>query len=319
MSPLTSKILIVAFVCHHVASLPVQSDLISSIVKVQKKHAGGKTLDSSENSVRVAEEETTEVPAEIPPAVQHQRQHKMLGFYGFVPAFAPIPAYYPTLPFPSTDLYGDYSNYGGYPTPSYAPNSIDGNNSGEEDEDEAMSRANQKKRPSTHFKNSPIYYIRLPPTPYMFVPGLGYISQPPTIQPMAPVLPPPVSPFYNLPINFVSNGKPTGVYQWPPQSQYPFGAPQRPPQRPSYRPYPRPPLSPPPPSNQNSFIQQQQMQQHQQQQQQDSKITNLKGSYLFNGRPEEIYLLPQNPYTASYYPDPYGYQNAYQPGYSGYY
>lgn len=44
------------------------------------------------------------------------------------------------------------------------------------DVDDDGSRANTKRRPSNK-QNSPIFYIRLPPTPYMFVPGMGYISQ----------------------------------------------------------------------------------------------------------------------------------------------
>ncbi|KZC13723.1 hypothetical protein WN55_06012 [Dufourea novaeangliae] len=58
----------------------------------------------------------------------------------------------------------------------------------------------------------------------MFVPGLGYISQPPTyttsnLRPQIPYAKPsrpkqPVNPFIKLPIDFVSNGKPTSVYQW---------------------------------------------------------------------------------------------------------
>jgi hypothetical protein len=68
--------------------------------------------------------------------------------------------------------------------------------------------------------NSPIYYIRLPPQPYMFVPGLGYISQPPPS-------PPQVSPFVSLPISFVANGKPSTIYQWAANSQG-FGEPPKP-------------------------------------------------------------------------------------------
>ncbi|KAK9294314.1 hypothetical protein QLX08_011033 [Tetragonisca angustula] len=74
------------------------------------------------------------------------------------------------------------------------------------------------------YEESNIFYIRLPPTPYMFVPGLGYISQPPTystanLRPQVSYARParpkqPVNPFIKLPIDFVSNGKPTSVYQW---------------------------------------------------------------------------------------------------------
>ncbi|XP_045476325.1 uncharacterized protein LOC123681991 [Harmonia axyridis] len=52
--------------------------------------------------------------------------------------------------------------------------------------------------------NSPIYYIALPPQPYIFVPGMGYMSQPPN----------PSTNFLNLPINFLANGKPSNIYQW---------------------------------------------------------------------------------------------------------
>lgn len=61
--------------------------------------------------------------------------------------------------------------------------------------------------------NSPIYYIRLPPQPYMYVPGLGYVSQPPPP-------PPPVSPFVTLPLSFVANGKPSTIYQWDSEQEF---------------------------------------------------------------------------------------------------
>lgn len=83
---------------------------------------------------------------------------------------------------------------------------------------------------SNNLEESNIFYIRLPPTPYMFVPGLGYISQPPTysttnLQPLVqaykrPGRPKPAyqqsvsHPFIKLPIDFVSNGKPTSIYHW---------------------------------------------------------------------------------------------------------
>lgn len=85
-----------------------------------------------------------------------------------------------------------------------------------------------------------------------------------------------------------SNAKPTGVFPWNQQSSANFGAPQFPsylPPRPQ-KPYrPKPQLTPG----------------------QDSKITHL-GSYLFNGRPESLYLMPpyHNPYASPYHlPNPY--------------
>lgn len=57
--------------------------------------------------------------------------------------------------------------------------------------------------------DSPIYYIKLPPMPYSFVPGLGYM--PLDHRTSNPV---------NLPINFLSNGKPTTVYRYLSTKQY---------------------------------------------------------------------------------------------------
>lgn len=101
--------------------------------------------------------------------------------------------------------------------------------------------------------NSPIYYIRLPATPYIYIPGVGYVSQPPQLQPPPVVQTRPDSPFLNVPVRFVSNGKPTGVYTLENDLALPNPT--------------RPPL-------------------------QNSPITNLnKGPYVFNGRPTDIYLL----------------------------
>ncbi|XP_045772239.1 WW domain-binding protein 11 [Maniola jurtina] len=150
---------------------------------------------------------------------------------------------------------------------------------------------------SLQYDNSPIFYIRLPPTPYMFVPGLGYVSQPPTIgPPMPPMLPqgPPQDPFINLPIDFVSNGKPTGVYQWsgapsypqPPQmAMDPYGygpaQPMMPPSRPSYNaPSYSKPKPKPTPTN--------------------SKVTNLKGPYVFNGKPGDSVYVLRDTYNSIY-------------------
>ncbi|CAO1420146.1 unnamed protein product [Diamesa serratosioi] len=235
-----------------------------------------------------------------------RRQNKMIGFLPFggypmnnLAYSTPTPYYYPS------EFYEDFESFYGY---------------GGEEEEEIMSRQSQghRRRPAAGFKNSPIFYIRLPPTPYMFVPGLGYISQPPTYQPLAPI-PPPVSPFYNVPLNFLANGKPTNVYQWGgqqqqqqqqhQQSQYgqQFGSPQpqyhqqqqqsqymshqqhhQQPQFGGYPSYQRPQRPYQRPINQNNpYIRP------------DSKVTHLKGPFLFNGRPEEIFLL-QNSYNSIY-------------------
>lgn len=212
------------------------------------------------------------------------RQNKMIGLYPYNAIPFGFPTYSMPIAYPS-EFYDDFEAfYGGY---------------GEDDE--IMSRTNpgNRRRPASgNFKNSPIFYIRLPPTPYMFVPGLGYISQPPSYTPMAPV-PPPISPFYNLPLDFVTNGKPTNIYQWGspatpqynPQPQYnqqPQYNPQYVQQQPQFGAYPSY-QRPQRPFNQrpiNPYLQ-------------DTKVTNLKGPFLFNGRPEEIYLL-QNNYNPIY-------------------
>jgi hypothetical protein len=198
----------------------------------------------------------------------------MIAFYPYNALPLAYPPFAAPFMYPS-EFYDDFADfYGGF---------------GEDEEIMSRTNTGNRRRPASgNYKNSPIYYIRLPPTPYMFVPGLGYISNPPSYSPMAPV-PQPISPFYNLPLDFISNGKPTNIYQWasPPQPQFvqqpsQFGGYQQPayqrPQRPQ-RPYPQRPMNP--------FIQ-------------ESKVTNLKGPFLFNGRPEEIFVL-QN----SYSPRPY--------------
>jgi hypothetical protein len=113
----------------------------------------------------------------------------------------------------------------------------------------------------TPYPDSPIYYIRLPPTPYVFVPGLGYVSQPPP--PPSP-LASQINPFINLPIEFIANGKPTNIYQWSGAPALESGMTHRP-SLPSY-PYPKP--------------------------KPDSSVNSLnKGPYVFNGRPSDVYVL----------------------------
>lgn len=266
-----------------------KSKLISSIDDIQRKYARSHG-DDSINSINVNDASSDDDGQyyDQESMENHMRQSRMFGFYPYYPSpyLYPVPVYYPP------EFYDDFSAfYGGYA-----------------DDEDIMSRTpgGQRRRPAGQFKNSPIYYIRLPPTPYMFVPGLGYISQPPTYTPMiAPPVPPvpsyspPVSQLYNLPINFLANGKPTNIYSWPAnqfggyqqqrpqyqQSQYPqmgmqqqVGYPQMPAQRPQ-RPY-----------NQRPYNQ-------------NSKVSNLNGQFMFNGRPDKIFLLPNN-YNPMYR-DPY--------------
>lgn len=100
--------------------------------------------------------------------------------------------------------------------------------------------------------------------------------------PPQPPPPPASSIFYNLPLDFISNAKPTNIYHWGSQAYAP-----QPQYTPSYqRPTPQRPYQRP----MNPYLQ-------------ESKVTNLKGQFLFNGRPEEIYVLPPSAYS-SIYPDP---------------
>lgn len=290
------------------ASLSPES-LTASIEEVQKKFAtvtaDKKTIsnsvrkaDMSENKVTESKDDDESMANIESKTKEKTRVDKMLDYYRY---FSPTPSYsMPYVPYYNPYYQQPYMSpfYSPYYSGSLmeaAPNTDDYDEdyteSNDVEENDDGSRAN-KRRPGAS-KNSPIFYIRLPPTPYMFVPGMGYISQPPTIQPLTPQYP--INPFINLPLTYLSNAKPTGVFPWnqqPPTNQLNFGAPQFP----SYLP-PRPqkPYRPKPASQMASMIPTQ-----------DSKITHL-GSYLFNGRPESIYLMPpyHNPYASPYLPNPY--------------
>lgn len=134
--------------------------------------------------------------------------------------------------------------------------------------------------------DSPVYFIRLPPQPYMYVPGYGYVSQPTRLEP-PPFTQQPHSPFLNLPLGYVSNGKPVGIYTLPQQPYQPQSLPNRPkPHRRPQFPLTTPPPPPPPPPTQHHET--------------DSPVYNLdKGPYVFNGRPDDVYLL-QNAYDNLY-------------------
>lgn len=270
------------------------------------------------NEVALPTEKPVEKERKSPPDDHNAiRDDKMLDYYGYysgpyLPPPLPIPQFF-SPPSYYTTPYNAYSPYYQPEAEEYDDDEYDENaNSIADDDSNANdgSRANTRRRPASNNRNSPIFYIRMPPTPYMFVPGMGYISQPPTIQTLGPQFPvhqpAPVNPFVNVPVNYVSNGKPTGIYQWSPPPPPPppnYASPQFPsylPPRPHQRPYrPKPAYTG-----------------------QDSKITHLKGPYVFNGRPEDVYILPQLPYQAAYsspyahYPNPYQPQNPYQQAYA---
>lgn len=122
--------------------------------------------------------------------------------------------------------------------------------------------------------DSPIYYIRLPPNPYVYMPGMGYVSRPspPPVQSPPSVIPPRrTSPFIQLPLGFVSNGKPGSTVQiWPNERLPVTPAPTLPP-----LPVRKPIYSKP-------------------------SINKLPGPYFFNGKPSGFYILQQDPYNSLY-------------------
>lgn len=144
-----------------VNSAPMPSSkIISSIQQQQQSQQQQKYEDDDAESNnmrqyknRVEKYENAEDYYREMPSPQ-QRQNKMIGYYSGFNQFNPY-AYPVVLPYASPVLYppeffDDFSAYYGY-----------------NEDDEIMSRtAGNRKRPG-NFKNSPIYYIRLPPTPYM--------------------------------------------------------------------------------------------------------------------------------------------------------
>ncbi|KAK5641366.1 hypothetical protein RI129_009913 [Pyrocoelia pectoralis] len=100
----------------------------------------------------------------------------------------------------------------------------------------------------------------MPPQPYMFVPNIGYVSQPPAH---------PMNQFLNVPVSFIANGKPSSIYQWSGGFDQ-FSVPP-------------PPQTTPKPKPVKA----------------DSNVHRLKGQYNFNGKPEDIYVL-QDSYNSLY-------------------
>ncbi|XP_055852841.1 uncharacterized protein LOC129916745 [Episyrphus balteatus] len=119
--------------------------------------------------------------------------------------------------------------------------------------------------------NSPVYYVRLPPTPYMYTPGLGYISQP--SQSLTPYHGSSLNQFMSLPINFLSNGQPNGAYDFSMPELMSSAFPGKGFLR-----------QEPPVFGRKSFVE-------------DSGFaTSLKGRFDFNGRPDSVYVLPESSY-----------------------
>ncbi|XP_065339668.1 uncharacterized protein LOC135939294 [Cloeon dipterum] len=144
-------------------------------------------------------------------------------------------------------------------------------------QDPLLSRAAEDDNSSNNQADSPIYYIRLPANPYVYMPGMGYVSRPQPLQtPVAsppPVVPPrPASPFYQLPLDFVSNGKPGSTVQIWPRDPTPAPIVPSTPAAPVMPPRPKP----------------------------VSTINRLPGQFYFNGKPSGFYILQQDPYNSLY-------------------
>ncbi|XP_069985326.1 uncharacterized protein [Penaeus vannamei] len=123
--------------------------------------------------------------------------------------------------------------------------------------------------------NSPIFYIRLPPNPYVYVPGLGYVS--------------PNSNSYNFvrpDVDFVNNGKPSSIYHFKPSPATPTTTPAptttttttTTTPAPTTTTAPAKPVRPLPTKK-------------------PSPITWLAGPWFFNGRPSNMFIFnsPHNP------------------------
>ncbi|KAJ2946214.1 hypothetical protein O0L34_g5150 [Tuta absoluta] len=277
-----------------------------------RRSRAAKLLDQQATTHRESklQDEFKEETTTAAPARPSKRRNKALNLFGFFPSFLSSGLDYSEdddddVTFSVNDDHFDDEDLSRtIPSRRKQQNKKKNGNGGSSDSD----RFQNDNINSLQYDNSPIFYIRLPPTPYMFVPGLGYVSQPPNLgPPMSPMLPPgggypqppQVDPFINLPLDFVSNGKPTNVYTWNgaggyPQPQVPidtygFGAPQpipsynQPsPPRPSYNTpsYQTKPKPKPTPSN--------------------SKVTNLKGQYVFNGKPNDSVYVLRDTYNSIY-------------------
>ncbi|XP_018784463.1 PREDICTED: uncharacterized protein LOC108966154 [Bactrocera latifrons] len=227
---------------------------------------------------------------------------RLMPFFSYPqPVFIPFPMY-----FAPTELL-----YSGYAGPS-----------GNEIEEPMPRAANDHRAQSAHFdtapptgssaataRNSQIYFMRFAPMPYMLMPGLSFASAQSNLPAFQPYTVPAISPVLNIPLNFVANGKPTNIYQiggTPNDFQSsanfnninPFG--MRPPSPLSsafafvgtHRPTAANIASSY--STNDAFGPSTSPQSALQALQQDSKMTLLKRPFLFNGRPDEIYTLPNN-------------------------
>lgn len=193
-----TAILLLCFVSAAMSASISTESLTASINAVQKRFAAvpsdkriidsssgsyGQKSDSSELEKPQENKSEPSVSSDIEQATPKPKEHrsdKMLDYYRYyAPAPAPTAAAAPSYQFPYYPYYNPYYQqpYTAFYSPYYSP-IVDSSQSADEydeeypenndvdgvDADEDGSRAN-KRRPGAG-KNSPIFYIRLPPTPY---------------------------------------------------------------------------------------------------------------------------------------------------------
>ncbi|XP_014217730.1 uncharacterized protein LOC106646202, partial [Copidosoma floridanum] len=73
-------------------------------------------------------------------------------------------------------------------------------------------QSSKRKLATTKRRDSDIYFVKLPPAPYTYIEGLGYVSRGPSFTSGSLAFHRPH--FVRPPVDFVSNGKPIGVYRW---------------------------------------------------------------------------------------------------------
>lgn len=113
---------------------------------------------------------------------------------------------------------------------------------------------NRKNSNKKRMKESSIYYIRLPASPYVIVPGLGYVSQPPTISPLLGIAPDQAAKPVDFKDGFVSDDG---------YDDYLLDRREKPVKV----------------MNKKKMVK-------------NSKIERIRGLFYFNGRPEKVIILP---------------------------
>ncbi|XP_066966344.1 uncharacterized protein [Macrobrachium rosenbergii] len=116
--------------------------------------------------------------------------------------------------------------------------------------------------------NSPIYYIRLPPSPYVYMPGLGYVS--PNTDTFK---------FIRPGIDFVNNGRPSSIFHFKGASTTP-----KTPTTTTTTPAPATTTTTAKPAKPSPT-------------KKPSSIHWLTGTWMFNGRPSNLFIFnsPNNP------------------------